>query len=83
MHFVDWVIVFLPLILVGYVAMKAQRYVKGVSDFLAAGRVAGRYVVAVASVGPWTWAQPPLLPSTAAICTVATVGAVAKAVLKA
>ncbi|MBD03956.1 MAG: sodium:panthothenate symporter [Gemmatimonadetes bacterium] len=49
MHLVDWLIVALPLILVTYVALQAQRFVKGVSDFLAAGRVAGRYVVAVAS----------------------------------
>jgi len=49
MHLVDWLIVLLPLILVFYIANRAQRFVKGVSDFLAAGRVAGRYVVAVAS----------------------------------
>ena len=49
MHFVDWLIVALPMGLVLYVALRAQRFVKGVSDFLAAGRVAGRYVVAVAS----------------------------------
>lgn len=49
MHLVDWLIVALPLILVFYVAMKAQHFVRSVSDFLAAGRVAGRYVVAVAS----------------------------------
>ena len=48
MHLVDWLIVALPLILVFFVALQAQRFVKGVSDFLAAGRVAGRYVVAVA-----------------------------------
>ena len=49
MHIVDWLIVALPLVLVFYVAMKAQHFVRSVSDFLAAGRVAGRYVVAVAS----------------------------------
>ena len=49
MHFVDWLIVALPMILVFYIALRAQKFVKGVSDFLAAGRVAGRYVVAVAS----------------------------------
>lgn len=49
MHWIDWLIVLLPMALVFYVAMQAQRFVKGVSDFLAAGRVAGRYVVAVAS----------------------------------
>ncbi|MDA0335779.1 MAG: sodium:panthothenate symporter, partial [bacterium] len=49
MHFADWLIVAVPMIFVFYIALKAQRFVKGVSDFLAAGRVAGRYVVAVAS----------------------------------
>ncbi len=49
MHLIDWLIVALPMILVFYVAMRAQHFVKGVADFLAAGRVAGRYVVAVAS----------------------------------
>jgi len=49
MHFVDWLIVALPMILVFYIALRAQKFVKGVSDFLAAGRVAGLYVVAIAS----------------------------------
>lgn len=48
MHWIDWLIVVIPLIVVFAVALKAQRYVKGVADFLTAGRVAGRYVVAVA-----------------------------------
>ncbi len=49
MHLVDWLIVVIPLIIVAVVGLRAQRYVRGVSDFLAAGRVAGRYVVAVAN----------------------------------
>ncbi len=49
MHWIDWLIVMVPLALVFYIAVRAQRYVRGVSDFLTAGRVAGRYVVAVAS----------------------------------
>lgn len=48
MHWIDWLIVACPLVLVFYIAARAQKYVKGVADFLAAGRVAGRYVVAVA-----------------------------------
>ena len=39
MHLVDWLIVALPMILVFYVATRAQKYVKGVSDFLAAVEV--------------------------------------------
>ena len=48
MHWIDWLIVLCPLMLVAYVGIKTQKYVKGVSDFLSAGRVAGRYVVCVA-----------------------------------
>ncbi len=49
MHWIDWLIVVVPLVIVMWIACKSQKYVTGVSDFLAAGRVAGRYVVAVAS----------------------------------
>lgn len=40
----DWLIVIIPVLLVVYVGFKAQKYVKAVSDFLAAGRVAGRVI---------------------------------------
>ncbi len=49
MHWIDWLIVCIPLLIVGFIGFRTQRYVKGVSDFLTAGRVAGRYVVAVAN----------------------------------
>ncbi len=49
MHFLDWLIVVLMLALVGWIGFYTQRFVKGVADFLAAGRVAGRYVVSVSS----------------------------------
>jgi Na+/proline symporter len=39
--------VLVPLVFVVYVGLRAQRYVKGVADFLTAGRVAGRYVLCV------------------------------------
>ncbi|MDD2479607.1 MAG: hypothetical protein PHS31_06920, partial [Victivallaceae bacterium] len=49
MHWIDYVLVGIPLLVVVWIGAKAQRFVTGVSDFLTAGRVAGRYVVAVAS----------------------------------
>jgi len=49
MHLVDWIIVFVPLALVAWISLYTRRFMTGVSDFLAAGRVAGRYVVAVST----------------------------------
>lgn len=49
MHWADWIIVTIPLALVAIIGLYARRYVRSVADFLAAGRVAGRYVVCVAS----------------------------------
>ncbi|MEN8255196.1 MAG: sodium:panthothenate symporter, partial [Verrucomicrobiota bacterium] len=49
MHWIDWLIVCVPLLFVGIIGFRTQKYVRGVSDFLSAGRVAGRYVVAVAN----------------------------------
>lgn len=47
MHFVDWFILLVPLTAILYLAVRSRRYVRGVADFLAAGRVAGRYVICV------------------------------------
>lgn len=48
MHWIDWLIVCVPLLAVAFIGYRTQRYVKGVSGFLTAGRVAGRYVICVA-----------------------------------
>ena len=49
MSWIDWTIMAVPMAIVCYIAWVTNRYVKGVSDFLAAGRVAGRYLVCTAS----------------------------------
>jgi Na+/proline symporter len=47
MHWIDWVIVIIPVAFVLGMAIYTRKYVRGVADFLAAGRVAGRYVISV------------------------------------
>lgn len=47
MHWVDWCIVLIPLAVIVGMAIYSGKYVRGVVDFLAAGRVAGRYVISV------------------------------------
>ena len=47
MHWIDWLIVLVPLFIVVYIGLRTQRHVKGVADFLTAGRIAGRYVLCV------------------------------------
>jgi len=42
---IDWLVVAVPLLVVLAIAIKTQRYVRGVTDFLAAGRCGGRYLV--------------------------------------
>lgn len=43
----DWCITLIPVAFIIYMAIYAKRYVRSVADYLAAGRVAGRYVIAV------------------------------------
>ena len=47
MHWIDWLILLIPLCGILYLAVYSRRYVRGVADYLAAGRVAGRYVICV------------------------------------
>jgi len=48
MHFIDWSIAVIPLLIVLFFGWRVQRYITGVADFMTAGRVAGRYLIAVA-----------------------------------
>jgi SSS family solute:Na+ symporter len=49
MHWFDWLLVMIPIVVVTWIGLRAQHYVHGVADFLSAGRVAGRYVLSVSS----------------------------------
>jgi SSS family solute:Na+ symporter len=48
MHLVDWLFIILPLVIVLTIALVTHRYLKSVAGFLSGGRVAGRYLLAVA-----------------------------------
>lgn len=50
MGVVDWLIVIIPTLFVLGIGIYSRRYVRSVADFLSAGRVAGRYVIATADV---------------------------------
>jgi len=45
MHTIDWLIAIVPVVLILIIAVHSKKYVRGVVDYLAAGRVAGRYVL--------------------------------------
>ncbi len=47
MSWIDWLIVVLPVSAILWLALYAKRYARDAVDFLAAGRVAGRYVMSV------------------------------------
>lgn len=47
MHWLDWIIVIVPVTLILWLGVYSRKYVRGVVDYLAAGRVAGRYVISV------------------------------------
>ena len=49
MRTLDWIVLILPILIVIWSALKAQKHVRGVADFLSAGRIAGRYVLCIAS----------------------------------
>ena len=47
MKWIDWCIVIFPMLLLVWVSFYSRKYARGVVDFLAAGRIAGRYVMSV------------------------------------
>ena len=46
----DWLILILPVCFVMYMGFRSRRYIQGVSDFLSAGRLCGRYVISMGDV---------------------------------
>ena len=50
MSVIDWLIVVIPTMLIVSIGIYSRKYIKGVADFLSAGRVAGRYVISVGDV---------------------------------
>ena len=47
MTWLDWLIVIVPVALLIWISVYSRMYARGVVDFLAAGRVAGRYIISV------------------------------------
>ena len=50
MNWIDWCIMIVPMAFVIFMGFYSRKYIKGVTDYLAAGRVAGRYVISVGDV---------------------------------
>lgn len=48
MQLIDWILISVPLLILLGVAVRTRRCLKGVADFLSGGRLAGRYLLAVA-----------------------------------
>lgn len=53
MSWIDWMIVAVPVISIIGIAFYAKRFARSAADFLAAGRVAGRYVISVGDLMSW------------------------------
>ena len=50
MGWIDWLILVVPVIFVMGMGFHARRYIHGVSDFLACGRLCGRYVLTMGDI---------------------------------
>ena len=46
----DWLIMLVPVAFILYMGYYSRRYVRGVADFLSAGRLCGRYIICVADM---------------------------------
>ena len=53
MIWIDWLIVILPMAALVAIALYAKRFARDAASFLAAGRVAGRYVISVGDMMSW------------------------------
>ena len=49
MHSIDWIFASVPVLIAFIIGVYTRRYVKSVADFMSGGRMAGRYILAVAS----------------------------------
>ena len=50
MTWYNWLIVIVPLAIVLYMAVRTRKYIRSIPDFLAGGRVCGRYLLSVGSM---------------------------------
>lgn len=48
MHLLDWILLIVPILFVLGIGIYAHRFMKSVADFMSGGRLAGRYLLAVA-----------------------------------
>ncbi|WP_043585545.1 sodium:solute symporter family protein [Geminisphaera colitermitum] len=48
MHFVDWLVIVIPLLIILIIGVITHRHMKSVAHFVSGGRVGGRYLLAVA-----------------------------------
>ena len=50
MNLLDWLIVLIPVSFILYMGYHSRKYIRGVADFLSAGRLCGRYLICVANM---------------------------------
>lgn len=50
MSWLDWMIVVIPMTAVMFMGFRCRKYIRGVVDFLSAGRLCGRYVLTIGDI---------------------------------